>query len=258
MKILPLLFLAWLGAAALPATASALNPAAVASARRDLQSAMDHGDLDGMQAVRARFAAMADAEPGSALLQYWTGVAAWRALMLSRDKRQAVRFAQEAIERLDRALAADSRFAEALAVKASVQGMLVEYEPSQAMTLGPQSGANVGRALKLAPDNPRVRLLDGIGTLHKPALFGGSPKAAIETFREAQALFARETVSDSTAPDWGRDEAFLWEGRAAMKLKDHAAAREAYRLALAANPRNGWVRTRLLPEAEKALAAKEK
>ena len=54
---------------------------------------------------------------------------------------------------------------------------------------------------------------------------------------------------------WGRDDAHLWAGRAAMKLKRYADARDAYRKALEVNPANAWVRGQLLPEVEKAMTS---
>jgi len=141
-------------------------------------------------------------------------------------------------------------------VKGGLQGMMISLRPNSMMTMGPQSGAHLSRALSLAPMNPRIHLLNGVGILHKPVMFGGGPKPAMEEFQKAQELFAKEAVSDSTQPDWGNDEHWLWEGRAAMQMKDYAGARAAFQHALEVNPDNGWVRTQLLPEAEKALGGK--
>jgi len=245
-------------AASLAVPAHALDRAAVATARRDLQAAVDRGDLAALMALRARLSAMAQAEPREAILHYWVAVTTWRALPLQKDDKLAERMGDDALDHLEQALRIDPKFAEALAVKGGIQGMVIRYKPGAMMTLGPQSGANISRAISMQPENPRNHLFAGVGDLHKPAAFGGGPKAAIEEFRRAQELFQKESVADSILPDWGRDDAHLWEGRAAMKLKDYEAARAAYRLALAANPGNGWVRTQLLPEAEQALASKEK
>ncbi|MEO5616470.1 MAG: tetratricopeptide repeat protein [Candidatus Eisenbacteria bacterium] len=245
-------------AIALAGPALALDRTALAVARRDLQSAVNKGDLTALMSLRARFAAMSQADPGNALLRYWVAVASWRAMPLQKNNELAQRIGDDALDHLEKGLTSEPKFAEALALRGGIQGMLIGYRPSSAMTLGPQSGANISRAISMEPGNPRIHLLAGVGELHKPAVFGGGPKGAIEEFRRAQELFAKEAVTDSIAPDWGRDDAFLWEGRAAMKLKDYAGARVAYRRALEANPANGWIRTQLLPAAEQALAAKEK
>ena len=238
----------------------AFDRAAVANSRRDLQNAVNHGNLAAMMGLRARFSAMSAAEPGEPLLHYWVAVATWRALPLqmARDKKLAERMGADALDHIEKALASDAKFGEALALKGGLQGLLISLKPNSMMTLGPQSGANLARATSIQPGNPRIHLLWGIGILHTPETFGGGATPAIEEFRRAQELFEKEAVTDSTAPDWGRDDAFLWEGRAAMELKDYAAARDAFRLALKANPANGWVKTGLLPAAEEALAKKEK
>lgn len=246
-----------LAAAAAPSPARAFDAGAVAAARRDLQSAVNHGDLPALLAVRARFAALSAAEPDAALLHDWVAVATWRALPLQtrKDAKLAEKLGDDAIAHAGKALAADPKDAEALAILGGLQGLMTGLRPADMMTLGPQSGANLARAAALAPSNPRVALLQGIGDLHKPAQFGGGPEAALPSFRRAEDLFAKESVADSTAPDWGRDDAFLWEGQALARTNDWEKARAAYARALDTNPANGWVRTSLLPEAEKKLAA---
>jgi len=240
-----------------PPPARAFDPAAVVAARRDLQTAVDHGDLSGLLAVRARFAALSAAEPGEALLHDWVAAATWRALPLQmqKDPKRAEKLGDDALDRLEKALATNPKDAEALALEGGLEGLLISVKPNSMMTLGPQSEAHLARAYALAPNDPRVSLLQGIGDLHKPAQFGGGPDAALPSFLHAEELFAKESVADSTSPGWGRDDAFLWEGRAQAQKKDWTAARDAFRKALDANPGNGWVRSQLLPEAEKQLAA---
>jgi tetratricopeptide (TPR) repeat protein len=113
------------------------------------------------------------------------------------------------------------------------------------------------RARQIAPDNPRVWLFSGINTLYKPSFVGGGAENALKELARSQELFAAATPAsgDSLAPHWGPCDAWLWAGIAHTKLEQHAAARDAFAKALALDPANGWVRSRLLPEAEKALAA---
>src|SRR5205085_7209466 len=106
----------------------------------------------------------------------------------------------------------------------------------------------------LGPKNPRVFLLQGIGTFHKPAFVGGGADKALPLFRKSQELFAKES-GDSTSIDWGRDDAWIWSGRAALKLEDWKTARADFAKALEISPGHAWVTASLIPEAEKGLAA---
>jgi len=233
------------------------DPAAVASLRRDLQGAVNRGDLTQLRSVRARFSALAQADPKDARLHYWIAVTSWRALpiAISKDRKLAGEMGEDALAHADEALALDPKFSEALAVKAGLQGLMISLQPDAMMTLGPQSGANLARAATLQPDNPRIHLLAGITTLHEPANFGGGARPALAEFQRSQSLFAKESVADSTAPDWGRDDAFLWAGRAQMEMRDFEAARQSFQSALDANPGNGWVKLHLLPAAVDSVAA---
>ncbi len=248
--------LAAVAAVASVATVHAADPAAVLALKQALQSGMDHGDVAAMQKARAGFAALSAAEPKDARLHYWVAFADWRItpMAMRTDKAVAARHAKQGLEHLEQALAVAPKDAECLALKGGLQGMSISFKPSSAMSLGPQSQGNIERARKLAADNPRVWLIDAIGELNKPALFGGGADPALETLEKAQALFAAETVTDPAAPDWGRDDVWTWTGRAHAKKKQWKDAVAAYEKALAANPANGWVRTQLLPEAQGALA----
>ena len=103
-------------------------------------------------------------------------------------------------------------------------------------------------------DNPRLSD-DAINTFTSPDSSAAAPRSSVQV-PEGDRAVGKETVSDASAPDWGRDDAFLWAGQAAMKLKDYPAARDYFAKALDTNPDNNWVRHVLLPGAEKALAAK--
>lgn len=235
----------------------AFDAAELVAAKRAVQQGMDAGDAGALVAARGRFAALSAAEPGSALLHYWVGVASWRALPLvqskGKDKDEAKRIGLDGVAHLDKAIELDPKFAEAYAMKGGLQGMLIGAGGGSPMTLGPQSDANLARAEVLAPENPRIALLDGVGIFHKPAIFGGGSKKALARLAQAQALYAKETAPDSTMPDWGRDDVHTWTGRVLADQKKWAEARDAYRRALQVNPDNGWVRHQLLPQVEKKL-----
>ncbi len=239
-----------------PHAARAADPGEVAAARRALRAAVTQGSEAELFAARNTFAALAAGEPESNALHYWVALADWRLVprLMAKDKPQAGKLCRDGLQHLATALARDPGFAEAMALRAGLQGLSLSFEPSAAMTLGPEMELTYRKAQELAPQNPRVRFLHALNTLNKPSFVGGGADQALPQFREAIDRFEAAAATDSTAIDWGRDDAYLWAGRSAMKLGDFAAARDFYHRALAAAPGHAWVEHVLLPEAEQALA----
>jgi tetratricopeptide (TPR) repeat protein len=243
--------------AALAGPLHAAPAAKLVAAKRSLSRAIEQGSPPEMIAARAAFERLAAAEPKSAVLHYWVALTDWRLVpRLTRDAELAQRYCKDGLDHIEQALKLDPKFGEALAVKSGLQGLWLRFAPDQMMTLGPQMIQNMARAVELAPRNPRVRLLDGINTLHQPEFVGGGAEPALAKLTRALDLFEAEAPADSTAPDWGRDDAHVWAGRGAMKLGRFEAARDHYRKALELSPESRWVHGTLLPEAEKAIAAR--
>ena len=242
------------------ADALAADTHSQAAAKRTLQAGMDHLDPSLMLKARGQFLGLLAAEPDSPTLHYWVALADWRVvpMLTGKDRTGAKRHCDEGLAHCEAALKADPAFAGALGVKAGLQGLAIQFNGAAAITLAPEMVANISRAEELAPADPRIRLIDAINTLHMPGFFGGGPDKALEKLKKAHTLYAGESAADSTAIDWGRDDAYVWAGRCEMQLRDYAAARGFFRQALEANPANGWVRTGLLPAAEDSLASQAK
>ncbi len=256
----------------LPRPAHAADAGAVAAAKQQLTAAVNAGDAKAIVAARGTFAALAAAEPNVPAFEYWTALAAWRAVPLlnsgddKAQKEQAKKLCKDGIDRLGRVIEAQPKNADAIALKAGLQGLWLSFDPGSMMTLGMQMEQAMSHARDLEPANPRVVVLAGLNTLHKPSFVGGGADKALDKFDESIALFekaapgvaaaAAQRAGDPAALDWGQDDACTWAGRAAMKEKKYAEAKAYYQRALTANPANGWVKTRLLPQAEKELAGK--
>ena len=238
-------------------SALAADPAALVAAKRALQAGVSHAKPDEILRAKASFAALLAAEPQSSALNYWLALADWRAepLVLQADRDEARKLCKEGIAACDRALAARPKMADAIALKASLQGLSLTFVPSAGPTLGPEMDEAFGRAEGMEGGNPRVVLFKAIGTLHKPKFVNGGPDRAKPQFERALALFDKAPAADSTTIDWGHDDALLWSGQCLGQLGEWGAARARYRAALALNPDNAWVKYVLLPQAEKALAA---
>lgn len=250
--LLPLLAACALGATRAPAA----TPSGVAAAMAGLDRAVTHGSLGETQQSRAAFAAMVADDPGSRQAQYGLALSDWRLVPLLDAKQSDLgrKLCKEGILACDRNLAADPKSADALALKAALQGLSLAYAPMATMSLGPEIAENTERSRAMAPDNPRVLLLAGIGTLHKPAFAGGGADRAKPLFEHAIARYEAAGVADTSAFAWGRVDAFLWAGRCEAALKNWTGARDRYRQALAIEPEHAWIKRVLLPEAEKQLA----
>jgi tetratricopeptide (TPR) repeat protein len=231
------------------------------AARRALDQAVAHGTLQDILAARVRFVAVAAAQPKSPWAHYWVAVSDWRAVPRFDDKAKALaeKTCDEALAQIDRAIALTPGEGEFHALRSNLLGMSLRFHPEAMMTIGGEIEASMQRAIAAAPSNPRVQLLAALNTLNKPAFVGGGADRALPLFRKSQQLFESAAApADSTAPVWGRDDAWLWAGRTAMKLGDAATARDCYVKTLEITPGHAWVTHALLPEAEKALAAAAK
>lgn len=239
--------------------AGAPEPDPTSVARTALRQGIDGGDVAQLMKARANFQLQAMSNPKDVWALYYVGLADWWlvAMQSGKDekKKDIERLCAEGLERCDKALALDPKNADAIALKGSLQGLMIGFHPDQAINLGPAAKGNFDQAKSIDASNPRVWVLSGINTLHMPAFFGGGAEPALKEFQRAQSLFTQAAAAAAYAPDWGKDDAFLWAGRAQMKLGDYEGAKASYQQALVANPNNGWVKHTLLPEAEKSLAS---
>ncbi len=249
--------------AALPLLVSpslAADDASLAAALRTLDGGVRKGEVKLMLAARAQFAGLALDDAKDMRPHYGVALASWRAtpMLMDADKGEARRVCEEGLAAIGRAIKLDAGSGEAFALKAALQGLSLSFNPMAGMVLGPEMEASLGRAEGLAPKSPRVALLTGMNTLHKPAFVGGGADKAEPLFAKAIALAAAEATLDSTAFGWGHVDAHIWAGRSAEKQGKLAEAVAHYRGALAIDPLNGWAKAVLLPKAEKALALEKK
>lgn len=180
---------------------------------------------------------------------YYLGYACYRLSnsfpSVSNDKQNE--YLSRAIRYLEQAAGMDPSFAEAQALLAGSYGLKARGFLSR-IRYGIKFSRSIQHALNLAPENPRVVLIDGIGTLHKPPVMGGGTEPAIHVLRRATVLFESWNPPYPRSPDWGHEEAYAWLGKAYLKNKDYDLARQAYQTALKLRPGYYWVTEELLPE----------
>jgi len=175
-------------------------------------------------------------------IDYEMGVAVERM-----DKDRAVPYLDSAVEHLNAATEKQQGFAEAYALLSSCYGVKIGFSPLKAIILGPKAGSAMSKAKSFAPENPRVALLDAIGTYNTPAMFGGGKEKGLAGFIRASQLFEQWKEPDSLQPDWGKEEVYAWIGIAHLDLGDTILAKRAFEKALQINPGFGWVSMVLMP-----------
>ncbi len=251
----PILMITCVASLLLFREASAVDAGALVHAKQTLASAVTHGKTEELQRARAEFATLLAGERTSTALSYWVAVCDWRLvpMLTQAEPERAKKLCVEGIAACDRVLTAQPRDAGALALKAGLQGLSLTFFPNLTMSIGPAMMVAYGTAAGIAPNDPRVAFLMALSTLHTPAQYGGGAVKAKPQFERAITLFAAENA-DSTAADWGHDDALLWSGRCLGQLGDWAGAKARYEQTLALTPDHSWVRSALLPEAEKHLA----
>ena len=238
--------------------ASALQPRGLASQtlgtgelaerlRTGLEEAIVAGDTDAVGEMVILSRRSVTAYPDDALLNHYMGYAIYRLAERAMETGRmgdAHRLLDEAESFLQRSIEIEP-IPESYALLSSVLGMLIDG-PESAMRLGMRAGAEMDRAKALGPDNPRIRLLEGVSAFHTPKEFGGGQEAALEHFLATIELFA-EDAPQPPLPAWGHAEAYAWLGRTHVALGQVEAARTAFERALELEPGYAWVREVLLP-----------
>lgn len=138
---------------------------------------------------------------------------------------------------LDTLLKRNPKSFEAHALQSACYGYLANLGGMAAIRNGSRSGKSMEAALALAPQNPRVVLLDGFGVYFRPKFVGGDPLKGCQRFAEAVRLFGVTSAgtalgSSPTVIEWGSAEAHYWQGRCQQQAGDAAAAKQSYQRAL--------------------------
>ena len=192
--------------------------------------------------------------PNDGLMLHYKGYALYRKTNPIMEDELKKAEAKALLEEADNALENSAKtlaWPETYALRASVTGQMIAVgNPISGMWLGPRADGHMEKALQLGPNNPRVWMLKGVGTMFKPKMFGGGADKAEKELLNAIELFANDKPV-APAPAWGHAEAYAWLGQCYVAQNKFADARTAYQKALQLDPGNGWVTHVLLPALEK-------
>jgi hypothetical protein len=240
-------------------SASAVAPAAVAQSsahwlqiEHRIESSYFQQDAAGLEALDTTLAADSSAAGGDGKDEEWrsyyAALLAYRLALLARnDETRAWPFTQRCVARLNSVLALDAGSAEALALQSACLALQSHLDPWRALLAAPLSLARSAKALRLAPDNPRVLLLGALAASDRPSLFGGDNQQAFALMQRAVSAFERQDAGASRLPGWGAADAFTDLAREYLRLGDALAARDVLERALLVAPEFAQAR-RLMAE----------
>lgn len=226
------------------------------SIKEDMQAAVD--SMNKKKLIQARYA-MEDFTGSSdkniqKLACYYIGYAAYRLNTQFADinEDQKEQYLNEAEKQFRKSIKIDPSFAEGHAMLGSVYGMKAAGFFS-GMKYGPKANNATEKALKTGPNNPRVHMVNAIGLMNKPSMFGGSTEGAIKEFKKAAKLFKSFEPANKLMPDWGHAENYAWLGQAYEQKEQYIEAKKAYKQALEVDPNYQWVKHVLMPQLEEKL-----
>ncbi|HVY80913.1 MAG TPA: hypothetical protein VG994_08040 [Steroidobacteraceae bacterium] len=167
------------------------------------------------------------------LQYYYAGLANYRlaALLSSRDKERARDAVERCVDSLDGALKAQPNFAAALALQSACLRTVATLKPWKPLA-GSKSADKMERAVKLAPRDPRVLLLEAVAKDQG----GKLDEESLAMLRKATAEFETERQGVGRAPGWGAAEAYTYLGRGYLERGDVLKARDALERALLIAP----------------------
>jgi len=167
------------------------------------------------------------------LRHYYIGFANYRlsAVLAGKDKSRARDAAARCVSRLDEAVRGKSNFADGLALQSACLRELANLTLWKPLA-GSKSTGQMERAVKLAPRDPRVLLLQALE--HGDG--GKIDSTALARLRKAAEAFEAERQGVDRTPGWGAAETYAYLGRGYLDQGDVVAARDALERALLIAP----------------------
>lgn len=242
----------------------------VSKAVAQIRRADYEGDRAALHRLHEELGRYTEKRPLAARVEYWRGFALWRSAINgfneSVDPKELENDMNLATADFDAALAADPRFADAMAGRASCLANLgfLSFKGGNAgrgLELIRQSWDGINAALAIAPENPRTLWVRGANEAYTPPERGGGPAIAMATFEKALKLARQQkgSVSDPLEPSWGEPELLMTLAFAKYNFKppDLPAADRFAQDALAQVPYWHYVRDILIPQIRAAQAKQQ-
>jgi len=198
-----------------------------------IQYAFYTEDLRALGALQAELAAM----PADGWRDYYLALTDYRLdrLQAAGDARAAEQAAAECVTSLRDALRLAPESVEFLALQAGCMDDRARLRPIDLPFTAARAHAQLRRAVRLAPSNPRALLLLARQDREHPASVQDRARALGEA-QQAVAAFEKERLGPPAQPGWGLPEAYVELARGCLQGGDALAARSALEHALLMAP----------------------
>jgi tetratricopeptide (TPR) repeat protein len=205
----------------------------------DIESRIQYGYYtEDARALHGVLELLAPTDAEDATKRYYAALADYRLTQLAAatDRARAKDAAELCVSSLDRALLSRKDFADALALQSACLDVLSGLEAWRTPFSASKSGAQIEKARHLAPQNPRVLLLDAVGEYERPKSTAVDKEHALVGFRKAAAAFEAERQETEHVPGWGAAEAYVYLARCQLDRGATLEARDALERALLIAP----------------------
>jgi tetratricopeptide (TPR) repeat protein len=200
-----------------------------------LEIARDAEDRAALARIVEQSSAASTRAPNDAEAQYRLALAcSYQAEVAieDHDKKAGQQAAERGIKAAEKAVSLKADSAEYYRLLGTLYGQAIVDIPS-GLNYGAKAKDAINKAVEKAPRSSAVYVARGVGNFYLPAMLGGGAKPAIEDFRKAIELDAKNA------------EAYLWLGVSLHKDNRDAEARQAFAKAIELNPRRFWARQQL-------------
>jgi hypothetical protein len=168
---------------------------------------------------------------------YYAALADYRITLLAsaKDPTRARDHAERCVTDATRAVEGKKEFAEGFALESACLAQVARLSPLRAPFSASKSQSQIEKALRLAPRNPRVLLLDALNAYQRAAN-GVDKDRATGKLKRAVAALESERQDVVHVPGWGLPDAYAYLAHACLDKGDTVAARDALEHALLAAP----------------------
>jgi tetratricopeptide (TPR) repeat protein len=184
---------------------------------------------------------------------YWRSVIAFHRVNFylygfeyHRDEKKAQGIISAALEELKEAESMNGFDGELYALRATLRGIQITFNPLRAPIVGPQVQNDLDAAFEAGPHNPRNLYLLGVSYYHMPGFVGGGFERAQEYLEDAVGYFSQEQERGYRNRPWGHSTALAFLGEIHRREENVSAAEHWYRRALEVNPEDGLAKKGLL------------